>query len=137
MDNRIFNVNGRSKEQLKLAIDLLLLDEYNGFQKVKGWYYDVNKSFVLTWHVHNKSTAFTDRLGKPSEIKSNELTEILWDWLDSDEAKDVIHTSWDCDVDHDGDNDLGWRLYTEDWGKVNNDSYSIAAFKPAWLWYGK
>jgi hypothetical protein len=80
-------------------------------------------------------------MGKNKDITTDELVEELWTWLHSDEAKEITMDDWDADVDQDGDNHLGWRLYTEDWGhiSINNrlDSYSIAAFKPAWLWYGK
>lgn len=40
-------------------------------------------------------------------------------------------------------NELGWRLYVDKWGHVEEengmtiDHYSIAAFKPAYCWYGK
>lgn len=144
MDNRVFNINGRTKEQLLLAVQLLLLNEYGEKQKVKGWYYSQKKGLILTWLVDNKyrATAFTDRMGKPSEIGEKELVDLLWDWLSTDEAKEVVCENWDADTDHDGDNVKGWRLYTDEWGCIKEtehtlDHYSIAAFKPAWLWYGK
>lgn len=143
MDNKIFNVNGRTKEQLRAALDLLLMDEYGGHRKVEGWYFLKDKGFVLTWHADVKlgSTAFTNALGQPKVPTHEELTDILWEWLKSPDALSVPHTGWDHDADHDGDNELGWRLYTEDWGCVNRnggiDHYSIAALKPAYLWYGK
>jgi hypothetical protein len=65
----------------------------------------------------------------------------LFEWLNTDHAKGVQLEGWDEDADHDGSNDRGWRLYTEDWGHVYQSSslnhYTIAAFKPAFLWYGK
>ena len=147
MDNRVFNINGRTKEQLKKAVDLLLFDEYNEYQKVKGWYYHKKKGFILTWYVgdsQEKAIPFTNRLGVPEPIEREELVEVLWEWLDSEDAKNVEHgDSWDHNMSHDGSNELGWRLYTEEWGHVRNpdghtiDHYSIAAFKPAYLWYGK
>ncbi len=143
MDNRVFNINGRTKEQLQLAVRLLLLDEYGQEQKVSGWYYTKEKGMVLTWYVGDKykATPFTDRMGNPNDIKYDELVELLFNWLDTESAKNVICEGDDENADHDGSNELGWRLYTEDWGHINEghsiDHYSIAAFKPAWLWYGK
>ena len=142
MDNRLFNINGKTKNQLALAVKALLLDEYDTQRKVKGWYFKKNKGLILTWYVDNKkSTPFTNRMGTPCEIAENELVEILWNWLDSPEAKIVEMSSWEVNTDHDGSNDLGWRLYTEDWGCIGDeysiDHYSIAAFKPVYLWYGK
>jgi hypothetical protein len=144
MDNKIFNVNGKTKEQLSIAVKLLLLNEYGQTQKVTGWYYSKEKGLVLTWLIKDgyKATPFTDRMGKQTEIDDNELIDILWRWLDTEEAKNVECGGWDADSDHDGDNELGWRLYVDEWGHVQEtahsiDHYSIAAFKPAYLWYGK
>ena len=92
MDNRLFNINGKTKEQLTLAVKCLLLDEYGGI-KVKGWYFNKQKGLVLTWYFDpdkkGKVTPFTDRMGKPCVINEDELVDLLWNWLDSDEAKNV------------------------------------------------
>ncbi len=143
MDNKIFNVNGRTKEQLALAVKLLLLDEYGHYERVKGWYFDIKKGLILTWHVGEKYNAipFTNRMGLQSEIQEEELVELLFDWINSPQAKTMEHEGWDVNTAHDGSNELGWRLYTENWGHIEPngslDHYSIAAFKPAYLWYGK
>ena len=81
-------------------------------------------------------------MGQPADVNSEELTDILWNWLSSEEAKTVEFSSWEQDADHDGSNDKGWRLYTEEWGCITEkgksmDHYSIGAFKPVYLWYGK
>jgi len=141
MDNKFFNVNGVTKASLKKAVDLLLFNEYGDYQKVRGYYYHKDKGLVLTWHVSGLAMPFTNRMGKKQEIKSDELTELLWEWLGSDEAKDVNFGDFEDNMAHDGTNKLGWRLYTEDWGHISintvMDSYSIGAFKPMYLWYGK
>lgn len=148
MDNKIFNVNGRTIEQLKLAVQLLLLDEYNKKQKVKGWYFSKKKVLILTWSSdETRVTPFTNRMGQPEEINEDELTDQLWVWLSSDQAKEVEDNEdnrWDY---YFNDSDVsmkdGWRLYTEDWGHIKEenghtiDHYSIAAFKKVSLWYGK
>ena len=146
-DNRLFNINGRTKEQLSLAVKCLLLNEYGEQRKISGWYFDKSKGFVLTWWVGKdyKATPFTNRLGKSQDISESELVDVLWDWLKTDEAKSVEFSDWEGDIDQDGDNEEGWRLYTEDWGCIKEgtedwssiDHYSIAAFKRVYLWYGK
>ena len=146
MDNRIFDVNGKTKDQLKLAVQLLLLDEYDKKQKVAGWYFSKKKGLVLTWTIaetrHNP-TPFTNRMGHPEDIKEDELTDLLWEWLSSVEAKEVEQDGWDKDLeDSDVSMSDGWRLYTEEWGHVKEsehtiDHYSLAAFKKVHLWYGK
>lgn len=143
MDNRFFNVNGKTKEQLKLALELLLFNEYGEKDKVAGWYFSKQKGFVLTWANpdKHKSSPFTNRLGQPEEIDVNELLELLWKWKDTEQASTVELEDFEDDADHEGSNDKGWRLYTEKWGHIEEgssiDHYSIAAFKPVWLWYGK
>lgn len=145
MDNKIFNVNGRTKLQLELAVKLLLLDEYNENNTVSGWYFSKKKGLVLTWWVGDgcEATPFTDRMGKKSTINGDELVDLLWNWLNTEEAKSVFFEGWDANADHDGHNELGWRLYVDDWGHVQKengitiDHYSIAAFKPSYCWYGK
>ena len=150
MDNKVFNVNGKTKEQLTLALELLLSDEYN-FKKdknVDGWYFNPKRGFVLTWYINerNDTQAFTDRLGNPKPIEIPELVDILWDWLQSDQALTFeIKGKWDEKIEGDSDVscDRGWRLYTDEWGHINNpdgytiDHYTIGALKPVWLWYGK
>jgi len=147
MDNRVFNVNGKTKEQLKLAVQLLLLDEYNTKQKVKGWYFNPKRGLVLTWYVgdnQKKAIPFTNRMGQPEEIGEDELIELLWNWLNTEQAKQMKLEEWDKKfIDGDVSNDAGWRLYTIEWGHVNNDDghtidhYSIAALTKAYMWYGK
>ena len=146
MDNRIFDVNGKTKDQLKLAVQLLLLDEYDKKQKVAGWYFTKKKGLVLTWtlaETRHNPTPFTNRMGQPEDIKEDELTDLLWEWLSSDEAKEVEQDGWDKDLkDSDVSMGDGWRLYTEEWGHVKEsehtiDHYSLAAFKKVHLWYGK
>jgi hypothetical protein len=56
MDNKIFSVNGRSKEQLEQTLKLALMDEYGKVDKVKGWVFAPKKGFVLLWHVDEKKT---------------------------------------------------------------------------------
>jgi len=147
MDNRIFDVNGKTKEQLHLAVKLLLLDEYDSLisRKVKGWYLNPKKGLVLTWYVGDskKATPFTNRRGEPEGIEGGELTDLLWNWLDSEEADTIELDGWDEDLkDSDVSMSPGWRLYTEDWGHVKEtehtiDHSSIAAFRKINLWYGK
>ncbi len=143
-DNRIFNVNGITIEQLELAVKLLLLNEYGEQIKIRGWYFNPNKGLVLTWHVDKDSKAkpFTDNMGQEKPIEEKELVETLWNWLFTDQAKSVVLNGYDVDADHDGSNEKGWRLYNEEWGCVRDgehtiDHYSVAAFTPAFLWYGK
>jgi hypothetical protein len=149
MDNKVFNVKGRTIEQLEKAVDLLLFNEYGEYDKVAGWYFVPNKGLILTWYVGEsqpEAKPFTNRWGQPEPISKEELVETLWNWLFTEQAKQVTYDElgdWDKQLnDSDVSENLGWRLYTDSWGHVEKtkhtiDHYSVAAFKPSWCWYGK
>jgi len=144
-DNRLFCVNGKSKKRFELAIRLLMASEYEKEYTATGWYFHKDKGFVLVWSCkEDKANIFTNRLGQPFPPTTEELIEILWEWLKSDEAKTVTtNVDWEENFDHDGSNGLGWKVYTEEWGHIHSigqdlaDHYSFAAVKPVYLWYGK
>lgn len=74
------------------------------------------------------------RVGVPFEL----LEHVLWNWFRNfDEYDKLSLGDWDYNCDHDGSNHKGFRIYNEDWGRVDDDSYSIAAIKPIYIWYGK
>lgn len=148
MDNKLFNINGRTKQQLVRAIDCFLFDEYGSYHSVKGWSYRKDKGFVLHSYLrendkNSEVKPFTNRIGIPTSINKDELVDLLWEWLSSEEASEVVLGDWEEDLDHDGSNDKGWRLYTEHWGHVFNkdgttiDHSTLGAFKPCYCWYGK
>lgn len=128
MDNRIFNVNGRTKDRLKKAIDLIMDD----WQGIEAW--EINaKGFILKWHAkENNENKF------PVPLKSSTIVDIVWDWLNSEQGREFkTIDGWDRDADHDGHNERGWRVYCEDWGHVGDDHYAICAVVPVYIWYGK
>ena len=128
MDNRVFNVNGRTKERLQKTIALIMEDKTG----VEGWEV-TEKGFVLKWHIAD------DNCNKfPTPLESNIITDIIWGWLNSEEGRKFkTISSWDHDADHDGHNERGWRVYCEDWGHIGDDHYAICAIVPAYIWYGK
>lgn len=129
MDNRIFNVNGVTKEQLLATLKLALLNEY-GEVKVASCTVDPDKGLVLDWHSDSPSKF-------PIKLKPDSICEIVWEWLQTDEARKTNLTGWDVNADHDGSNEWGFRVYCDDWGRVDGYGYSIVAIKPVYCWYGK
>lgn len=139
MDNRVFNVNGSGKKMLADVLRLALFQSGGcyeksvfGERKAAGWTFSEEKGLILLWHV-DKSTgnAFIAPLGPEA------LAEMVYEWLSSEQATSVQLTDWDKDLDHDGHNSEGWRVYCEDWGHVGNNSYAIVAITPAYMWHGK
>jgi len=138
MDNRQFNVKGRSELQLLKTLECLLTDDYDAIKKVWGWKFDETKGIVLYWLTSNDSTV--NQFMGAASVKT--LTTMIWDWLHSEEAKSFkITEDWDLDCDQDGSNYLGFRVYNDKWSCVelggNINHYTIAAIAPAWCWYGK
>lgn len=139
MDNKIFNVNGRTKLQLEKTLELLLLDEYEKQRKVKGWYFDPEKGFVLLWHTEKGGSEF------PVPLYYDSVADLVWQWLQDSEDALKMRTGkfedWDNKLDHDGSNELGWRVYVEDWGHIYQgltlNNYTLGAIRPVYLWYGK
>ncbi len=135
MDNRVFNVKGRSKEQLLKTIECLLTTQHGSIEQIKAWRFDPAKGLILYWHFDNQQPAKQAFVTPPSCAT---LTDIVWDWLQSDQATTFKITDGnDVDFPHDGSNALGFRIYNEAWGKVNGETYSFAAIIPAYCWYGK
>lgn len=127
-DNAVFNVNGDSESRLKDTLRLAL----NG-RNVDGYKFIQSKGLVLYSYI---SSSNRDAVKFPAPLNADEVTSIVSKWLKGDEAKTVHCSGWDANADHDGDNELGWRVYTEDWGHIEGE-WDAIAIRPAWMWYGK
>lgn len=131
--NRIFNVNGIDKEFFVDTLTLAIKQETTD-GKVAGYRIHPQKGFILLWSVSSdvesrKGIAF------PVKMSANLVADIVWEWLQTGPETEYPH--WDEDCDHDGHNELGWRIYCENWGHVDSDWAAICAIKPAYIWYGK
>jgi hypothetical protein len=72
-------------------------------------------------------------------MSADQIFPLVDNWLHGEFAKEVLKTAdgWDANMDHDGSNSVGWRVYVDDWGHVANNHYAICAIKPAYMWHGK
>lgn len=151
-DNTVFNVNGENLEQLNLAVKLLF--STSGHKKTEAFKYVPGYGLVFYWH-SDKSKKLNE-LVKPMGPEATAL--YLWEWLQkspdasieleklresddennhNDDEESIRLSSWDNDIDHDGSNYVGWRLYVEHWGHINSSPYAIGCIKPVFLWCGK
>jgi hypothetical protein len=127
-DNVIFNINGEGVEKLIATLKLAV-----GKGTLAGWMFVKAKGLVLYSYIGSGNK---DANKFPTPLTAESVAPMVFDWLKSEEAKGVPMEGWDADSDHDGSNELGWRVYTEDWGHVNGE-WNAIAIKPAYMWYGK
>ena len=136
MDNRIFNVNGGSKEYFMQAMNLLFTDpEYKTARPMtaKAWAFDKEKGLILLY------LDFESGISKfPVPLNAEAAAEVAWSWLTtSEDAKTVTCEGDDANLQHDGSNSKGWRIYNERWGHVGRFHGALCAVKPVYLWHGK
>lgn len=129
MDNRIFNVNGTGLLKLTKTLELAF-----GIDKSIVGYRVNEKGIILYSYDTSSKQKPMVRFLTPHTIE--QAAKVAWDWLLSGEAKKISCEGWDANADHDGSNERGFRVYTEDWGMVDgdHDTYIII---PAYCWYGK
>jgi len=130
-DNRIFNVNGSGLENLVAALDLVF--NMTGNLPI-AWKHDKDYGMILYWTKCDTE----DIIPFPSALSAAEIAPIILKYLSSDMGKEVkLLSKWDINCNHDGDNTLGWRVYCDDWGHVNNQWKAFIAITPAYIWHGK
>jgi len=130
MDNKVFNVNGESKEKLIKTMELAF-----GRETAKSWFFDKEKGLIFYWLLSGRENKSSTDF--PSPLDAIRAADTAWDWLQGKEAGSMSCDGWDANADHDGDNGKGFRVYCEDWGHVGDNVYAIIAVRPAYMWYGK
>ena len=86
MDNKLFNVNGRSFLQFKRTLELILTDEYEeegkervfGFSGsgIRGFRITKKKGIILYWHLDAEYLGYTEDIHTMS-IQSDEGNHIV------------------------------------------------------------
>ena len=70
-------------------------------------------------------------------MTADDVMPMVKKWLLSDEAKRVPLCEWEGNLDHDGSNVVGWRVYLEGWGHIDDRWGVLCCVKPVYLWLGK
>ncbi len=116
-DNSILNVNGTSLDRLKVAMSLAQERRATGYAVEEG-------KIVFFWLNDPKAIPF------PSPLSLDRAAEIAFEWLTT--------ADYGPQPDHDGDNEKGWRCFTEGWGQIGGYGHaSFVAVAPQWLMHGK
>lgn len=120
-DSQKFHIDGKTKEELKSAIELLL--KFDG-GKITGYKFD-DDQITFLWYVKEDAEG-VNKL--PQTNNASLLTDLCWDWLltKKDDPKEKE------DPYFDGTTRLGWDL------NIDNGFWSRSfKVKPTWLYYGK
>lgn len=134
MDNRILNVNGRTKAQLTLALQFAFKNGWDKNHQAVGWRMTDEHGLILYSIAPSKKEGYNSFL---TAHTAEQCVELIWNWVHSEDSASVKLSDWCEDIDHDGSNDKGWQLYLEDWGKVAGHDFVLCAAKPAYCWLGK
>lgn len=135
LDNPVFNVKGEGKAMLLVALELGI--NCVGHSKFSGFRLDATKGIVLYWT--DSTTDGYHQFMSPS--KPEDIVDQVFQAV-TDTPINIINDEddeyWDkpCDDDDVG-NDLGWRLYTEQWGHIGDEWEACLAIIPSYLWVGK
>jgi len=148
MDNRTIDVVSEGNEDLALALRLI----WSNAPSREATHYKVVRFAIKTEYfnrngivTHHFTRLVEDPKGVPTLIlfwseegsvtqlpfphNLKRSTEFVEGWLEK--------VPFGSEPDHDGDNEKGWRVFTEDWGHVAGHNYAIAGIQPAWAMYGK
>lgn len=146
MDNRTVDIVSVGDESLELALKLIWCSAPGG----KASHFKIVNLKEKTRYcnqptTHHYTELFSDPEGVPTLIlmwhadKDAEALPYPIDFAGSLQfVKGWLNqANYGKQPDHDGDNDKGWRVFTESWGHVAGYSYSFVAIQPVWAMYGK
>lgn len=135
MDNVQFNVRGDKQEDLLLALQLAF--SVTGHQKAVGYKIIKNKGLILYWTEAEDIEKFIVPM-KPEELLPT-IQVFLDDFYDCNTyGIELSEDEWDDMPDDDEiGGHYGWRIYTETWGRINDDWKSFLAITPSYCWLSK
>lgn len=137
MDNRIFNVNGTGKDELGRIL-FAAFAQCSSCALAAAYRVTPKHGLILyQYHTDDKRESGKEFIRFPAKLGAEAALSVVWQWLESGPVPSKELSHWDLDADHDGSNSIGWRVYCEDWGHVDNDWGAICAITPAFMWHGK
>lgn len=128
MDNRHISVQSEGRKSFDLAFQLLFENAPGG--KATHYLEHSEKGLIFLWHEDKIKDQSASKLPYAMDWKA--AADLAWGWL-----QERRHEEYREDLDHDGSNGKGFRVYNEDWGHVAGSFYGILAVLPVWAWYGK
>ena len=136
--NLRIDVQGAKRETFDKAFELVELM----FAQATEYIVDPVKGLVFLWG---------SGIALPVPFSGKLMADIAWKWLEEERIHshklsmsadlgkqlDKNLSPYGENLDHDGSNTPGWRIYNEEWGHVGEHIYAIVAVQPAFIWRGK
>lgn len=125
MDNFHFDVSSCAEDHLSLALELAFSGDCQrmaiGYvrKEIKG----IDTLVLLSYNKYPNSIPF------PAPLDVYDSTIIVRSFLKNTKSQEQ--------PDHDGYNKLGFRVFNNEWAKVDGIDGSICGIQPAWLVYSK
>lgn len=120
-DNFHIDVRTRGLAALKAALTIA----FSEHRKIQSYRVDPVKGMIFYW-----VTEGANRNTLPFILDGERGAEFAHRWLEET-------AEYPAEPDHDGSNSKGWRVYTDAWGSVNGEDYSVCAVQPFWMAHGK
>lgn len=133
-DNSVFNIVG-PLGWLKPALEIAFMNAPGG--AAWGYKYEIaglgNDSkidrLILSWTSGDDEDFVPFPIGMDVELTHN----VVKRWLENNAI--YPQSAWANDGDI--EKEYGFRLYCEDWGRIDHKYYAFAAIEPVWALYGK
>lgn len=119
MDNRRIDITNRG--DISPAIELA----FRGIKTVSH-YKSRPDRLLLAW-TKPSSEGWQETMWPMNYI---DVMPLIDGWLDN-------VAQYPPEPNHDGSNGKGWRVYNENWGRVDGDFAVFVAIEPVWAMYGK
>lgn len=119
MDNKRFDITSEGKGDFDFAMRIAM----SAWNKTIG--YRVHENHLVLYWTERKEISIL-----PYAMDADETIAFAWGWLQR--AKPSTQ-----EPDHDGDNERGFRVFSEAWGEVFNQYEAFVAITPIWAMYGK
>lgn len=117
------------------CLDSALRIAFHGAPGGKATHYRLNNRddtgiirLILGW---GDRMAKGDKLPFPLSVEDSSAQEFVGHWLEHQPYPDNDRP------DFFGSTGSGWRIYTERFGRIDDDPYSFVAIEPAMMYYGE
>ena len=127
--NSQVDVTCDKKEVFDMALAIAFINAPG--HKAYGFCVDKKIGLILYWFEADKAEPL------PYAMDINQAKSFVWGWLESLKDEDFSEYTFDHMSNLKLDKKRGFRIFNEDWGHVNGQSYAFVAILPTYTLYGK